>query len=259
MKSSVFIKVAFVLVMASFVLPPDAESQTVRETFLLKSKQEAVTRALEYTGFDELRNFELDKSLNEVQLITVHDSTTPFLSDSINGKTAWAVEFENIVLQANASPITFTVILDAETGRLFEIRSKYEGPPEKRPCEPSAKLAEQQLGMTIERYLGLPQTPPSVSFLQALDSAFTSPVHASLTIARYVIYSSQGRAEQPVWAISLHGLPPIPVKHGTIDFMRSVINAETGERIMEVNLPYRSCDPDWHWPQEGVEPLKREK
>jgi hypothetical protein len=244
-----------VLLATGYALGTVTKAQTLEKSYVLQTSERAIERAIEYSGFDKLKGFvRLKSAIDITELIIARDSTTPFLSDSIEGKTAWRVEFKDIILREGARPITFDVLLDAETGRLFEIRSRYVGPPDERPCEPPAKIAREQLGMNIEKYNGFPTKLPVISFVKALDSLFGSPLSAKQTVALYVTNCLQQREPRPVWAISLHGLPPIPVKYGTIDFMRSVIDAQTGQRLLEVNLPYMSCDPTWYWP--GVDTLK---
>jgi hypothetical protein len=261
---AIYILTVLALIVNSYGLVTHVDAQTLKDSYAIQTPDQAVNRALAYTGFDKLKDFNPDKSLGEVQLVTARDSTTPFLSDSINSRTAWRVSFKDLILplygfkqQTIAShPKSFQILIDAETARLFEIRSVSDASREGGLCEAPAKVATEQLRyMAAEIYYGFPKEPPATSFLEALDSLSYSPLHAKFVVAQYVLYNRGGPEYQRVWTINLYGLPPIPVKYGTIDFMRCVIDAQTGQGIHDINLPSVPCDdPDWEWP--GVDTLK---
>ena len=92
--------------------------------------EEAVERALAYTGFDKLEGLDL-KDLKEMAQLTIAcDSTTPFLSDSIDGGVVWRIEMPGLILdltaydneEETAHPKDFIILIDSVSGRLADVR-----------------------------------------------------------------------------------------------------------------------------------------
>jgi len=98
------------------------------------TKDEALERASLFTGFQE-KTATKSLSENDVKLITLVDTTTPFIADSINGRVAWQINFKNVILDLKRTleedelknPRNFEVLIDSINGQLLEIRSRYAG------------------------------------------------------------------------------------------------------------------------------------
>ena len=114
---------------------------------------------------------------------------------------------------------------------------------------PSGEAGEAQLRGQQEIYLGLPTTEPRIKFLDALDLILSkgvgSPFLAKEIHGVYVLDSRMKSPARAVWAITLRGLPPIPVDgpHGDTvpawqrNHMRNVLDDATGEVLFATNSP----------------------
>ena len=215
------------------------------------NESEAITEASRLTGLDTLT-----RKITAHQF-TVHDDRTPFLWRQFEGKQCWKVEFDEVSLKlASAIPgykdkhvRKFSVLLDGATGALMEVLSLFHGTdPEFRP-QPSGASAEAQLSRQQEIYHGLPEKPPRLTFLQALDVVLTkgigSPFLAKEISASYVMHSRPNSPLRAAWVITLNGLPPIPVDgpHGDTvpvwlrNHMRNVVDDATGKNLFGTNSP----------------------
>lgn len=210
----------------------------------ITSATEAVETALAYTGFSELSQLKLGPPEELATLIVARDSITPFLADSVDGRTVWRVEIPNVILELDAwdpetaqqHPKDFVILLDSASGRLMSIRFWDSG---KRPTdirEAPSKMAEDQMQLRLrEKYLGFPTEVPPLSLLQVLDgSVFGSALTCRLGTVQYVYQTMRGREEvRPVWVVHLHGFAPF---RGNITHMRTVVDAVTGENS-SINMP----------------------
>lgn len=116
----------------------------------------------------------------------------------------------------------------------------------------SAQDTAEQLRENDERYAGLPEEAPQLTFLQAVDRVLAegigSPFQAKEIDGYYVQHARGGEEPHPVWIIELRGLPPYSVK-GPPGFdseavprwqrnhMRNVVDARTGRVLFANNLP----------------------
>ena len=119
--------------------------------------------------------------------------------------------------------------------------------------EPNAVSAERQLRASGEIYLGFPDVPPSINFLDALDiilkDGVGSPFSAKEIDALYVMYSRRNSKPCRAWVITLRGIPPLPVSIPPgasreiaeqvwgYNHIRTVINDETGKILLMTNWP----------------------
>ena len=131
----IFTGVIAALFMCQSGLAEDLRANIPDEKPAIATAEEAIRRALEYTGFDKSKGFSIEESVGKVKLETARDTTTPFLHDRINGRTIWSVEFNGILLnpksikpeKIEANPKKFEGWLDAETGILLRVCSPYTG------------------------------------------------------------------------------------------------------------------------------------
>ncbi|MDH4155843.1 MAG: hypothetical protein OEW00_01015 [candidate division Zixibacteria bacterium] len=107
-------------------------SAAAAERGAITSKAEALEIASQYTGLE--RDLAISDSLADAmtRITVMHDDNIPFLSDSIEGKSAWVVTFRNVIVQQEAhkglenqpqAVMDFEVYLDKETGKLFKVVS----------------------------------------------------------------------------------------------------------------------------------------
>ena len=234
------------VILAFGIICPAAIAQTAAKTNYVPvtTAEEAVERALAYTGFAKLEGLDTKDRKEMVQLTVVRDSTTPFLSDSIEGRVVWRIEMPGLILdltaydneEETAHPKNFTILIDSVSGRLTDVQ--FSDPGVEAAMFPDApwQVATRQLKeMTHEEYVGFPNELPNVTLLEALDrGVLGSPIACKRGVAQYVLYTYRGRKSRPVWVVHLHGLPP---SMGGITHMRSVVDAVTGKEIRSVNLP----------------------
>lgn len=221
------------------------------QRYQISSAAEAIAKAARITGFDARPN------ATSAERAVITQDPTPYLWRQSIGKRAWRVTLDDLSLQlksaiadfADAYRRKFIVFFDEQSGQLLNIMSEYEGDaPEMRPM-PSGEEAEEQLEAEEEIYHGLPSNDPRINFLDALDVVLTrgigSPFLAKEIYGVYVIHSRMGSAPQPVWAITLRGLPPFQARGRYGDtipvwqrnHLRNVINAMTGEFLFATNSP----------------------
>jgi hypothetical protein len=197
--------------------------------------------------------------------VNITDDNTPFLHEQIKGKKdVWLVEAKNVYLRRFPSgrentDRKFSILVDSNSGKLLKITSKYDGfDPDMKP-EPNAASAERQIGGN-EKYLGFPDTPPTITFLKALDilneKAVSKPTSAKEIDAYYISWSSNDMSwisktilgQHNVWVITLRGVPALPggswpgedvskIKKWSINHLRIVLDAETGEILSQGNSP----------------------
>ena len=212
----------------------------------------AVARAMLYTGFDKQKV--LAKSVLSVTttLTVIEDDFTPFLSDSIIGKSVWKVVVEGVKLDfpslrglTQQPTRTFEILIDSATGRCFGAYSYFDGHDPDMAPEPPSDTATTMLRGTTEIWHGFPTSPPHITLAQAIDKAVGSnPVQAKEIYATCVMWSHLGKPAKPVWSIIGRGIPPFGWGRGqalrplyTRNRMRTVVDATTGDPIYVDNLP----------------------
>jgi len=213
------------------------------------------------TGFGTFEG--ITKSFERVD---VNDDNTPFLYRQIKGKkNVWRIEIKNVRLKLKSVwprykdkyLRNFEVLVDPNTGHLLRIRSKFDGYDPNMLPEPTAEWAEARLrGAGYEIYHGLPDEPPEISFIQALNAIGGHPLLAKEIYALYVMESKMKSQPRPVWAITLRGIPPlhfITVPPGVSqdklppiwqrNHFRYVVNAVTGKVLFATTTP-QPMDPE---------------
>ena len=212
----------------------------------------------ESTGFGELKG--ITRSFEQVD---INDDNTPFLHTQINGKKGvWLVEIKNVRLKLKSATSgfkdkyvrNFQVFVDPNTGHLLKITSTFDGNDPDMLPEPPAAVAEREMRGTNEIYHGFPMVPPKISLLDALDRVPMSPFLAKEIYAVYVMQSHRmgrkfGWGPRPMWAITLRGIPPLPVKGPPglrkedlppvwqSNHARVIVDASTGQLMFSTNIP----------------------
>ena len=124
-----------------------------RAEWVLKSGDDAISTALRYTGFSELRTFVID-STKLPQLVVLEDDQTPFLHQQINGKPLWKVTI-SVILEIRVEDKSggsfqrfdenireFDIYLDPKTGQLMKMLSGSDLKYPHKPQLASADVAE---------------------------------------------------------------------------------------------------------------------
>jgi hypothetical protein len=225
------------------------QRSVVAQDHRIANEMDAISVALDVTGFGALRGFR-----PSAHHITVERDNTPFVWKELIGASAWSVQFDNVSLSLkSAAPgfmdaykRRFIVLLLEDTGRVWSVRSVWGEPvPDLKP-EPSTEVAEAQMRPEKDVYVGLPSANPRISFLDGLNIVLTkgvgSPFMAKEIDAVYVMESEWNSEPRPVWAITLRGIPPMPVSDPSIPVwkrnrMRNLIDVNTGKLLFATNSP----------------------
>ena len=228
-----------------------AQGRTMTTPHPLTSEAEARAQAAKVTALNTLT----DKVL--VERVTVAGERTPFIWKEYNGRSAWRVQYPDVRLRLSPSAPgfqdrysrTFSVLLDAATGQLISIVSRFGGTDPDLREQPSGSSAEQQLAAENETYHGLPTRPPRRTFLAVLgivlNQGIGSPFLAKEIYANYVLHSRRDAPQRAVWIVTLRGLPPLAA-HGPAgdqvpiwqrNHMRNVVDDESGTNLFATNSP----------------------
>ena len=241
--------VSAIVLLSAFSLTTSADEDSIQ----VRSSELALVRALEYTGFGELRDWAAKGAESLTKPVTYADSTTPFLGTRMAGRAAWQVTFDSIRLDipgyypsvvANQIPKTFDVYIDKQSGELLQIVSRYDGRDSLLRAEPLAEQATADLALN-ETWHALVAEPPAVSFLQALRQAdLCNPILAKQVIGVCVVLTSRQVKSRPVWSILSRGTPPYEAAmHARVPVFqrnraRCLVDAVTGDLIgMALNSP----------------------
>jgi hypothetical protein len=238
----------------------DSSNIVVKEGgFKISSAQQAVARALEYTGFGTIKDLSIEDVKKSAKLTTISDDKTPFLHEKINSKPIWRLVFADIPIKYSRTGTdsihehlrTFEVLIDPASGRLLKIHSIAEGYDTNISPLPPADVAEKQMRRIHELYHGFPERLPTISFLDAYKNNGL-PLDKEI-IAIYVLDSRMDPTPRSVWVIDRRGLPPRPTvrrggnKHVSEyqrNHSRTIIDAETGDGLLFDNLPQAMSKPE---------------
>lgn len=220
------------------------------------NEPEATATALRLAGLDPAY---LRRARTEIVDLT--GDATPFVHDQISQLgQAWAITIDRIRWALPSSipgyldhyERTASILLAQTTGQLLRVEADaHVRDPDMRPLPP-ANIAEERLSKSGERFVGLPDEEPAISFLDALDRILSgglgSPFNAKAVHGFYVLHTKLGSVVRPVWSITLRGIPPLEasvprgVDSATIpmwqlNHARNVVDAVTGQVLYATSVP----------------------
>jgi hypothetical protein len=218
----------------------------------VRSAEMAISRAMQYTGFDRLKKTPDTALTTRAELVIIEEDRTPFLADSVIGKQVWKVYIGGVKLDlpdwyaVDSQPgRTFEILIDAETGRCFGAYARCHGCDPNLSPEPPSDSSTAQLRSSTETFKGFLGEPPPVTLAQALNAAVGSnPVKAKEIVAVCVMWSYMDKPAKPVWSIIGRGIPPLDFRDTDRlrplfkrNRMRTVVDATNGKSIMVINRP----------------------
>ena len=230
-------------------LPYSTTDSSAARPAPVTSPEEAVAAAVKFTGFSsELPSIPF--SDDDIRLVTLIDSTTPFLAKFRGGERAWCITFRDVRLaepkkgQSDTNLLrTFQVYVDSATGRFLKAVCDYTPLDLEEDLTISAAEAEQEITAGGETYLESPTFPP-VSMGKALLGCPRDPFTARQISVQYILLGEFWNSPRLVWVITLRGIPPLtPIgRGGSIPVymrnqVRQVVNAKTGHVIFISNAP----------------------
>jgi hypothetical protein len=236
-------KILLIIIMTGLVSNVFAEVK-------LRTEADVAAYADSITGFKDING--ITKSFKRV---TITDDNTPFLQKQINGRNVWVAEYKDFKLELKSDPSedkykrNFKVYIDPNDGKILKITSKYDGFDPNLFPEPNVASAERQL--QYENYIGFPNEPSKISFIDAIAAVIIgNPFEAKEIDALYTWYSTVGKEPRRVWVITLRGLPPTDVHNPTSfknfvqppvwqrNHTRNIIDADTGNCSYSLITPH---------------------
>ena len=220
----------------------NTEQPKIEDHFVIKTESDAIKRALEYTGFDKINNYDKSKSIERIELIVAQDSTTPFITNHIEGRIAWLVSFKNLdfisfekTCESDSTyKIQTDVVVDAENGELLQINSYINSFGKNSTFVTSN---EEEMNTFFEKCYGIPDKMPLINLYQALKIINDECIDQEIVmLANYFYYSKGTNSNESnkklVWIvriIKLHNL-------NNSSQIRYVIDAVNGEIIFNVEM-----------------------
>jgi len=158
----------------------------------ISTPQEALVRALVYTGFDATKGYLAPIVSESVHDTIIHDTTLSFMGNSLGPKRAWSVTFRNINIDSTSNdykyPSEFEVLLDAQSGQLIKIISNFVGYDPSRSDAPPSELYAKEPDMAGFDCRSFPLTKPKNDFCQILRPGNEiHPMQAKQYIAVFIL------------------------------------------------------------------------
>lgn len=198
------------------------------------------------------RDLGFEQSDLQTRAVVITGDNTGYTDFSLVGRECWEVSFETpfaiVPHDYKEPPPTerrrFVAYVDSEKGHVAKVVSIVpEGltPPIPFPNEDDAREQLRRAGP--ECWLGIPDSPPEVSLMEALQP-FGTPIgglnHATEIEVHYLWWQFRDEEPKAVWSIDVRGIRYVPrenVSDHALNHIRHIIDATTGEWIMSSNKP----------------------
>jgi len=261
-KNLIYINIITILILCFNIFAENPENNKLSQNTSILTSEEVVSKAIEYLGIQKFKDFNIDKAITKTESIILHDSTTPFVGELMNGKPVWEVVFnvdfdfidekylrgDDRFIKGNAYIKDIHIYLDKESGILLKINVIKSGVSENElPILPPQKVVEEKYSVAEQKYHDFPQKT-EISFIEALIEAgheVANMKDAIMITALYINYSNFKVKVKPVWDIHLYG-----IKHALGErrknivpeyqrnHLRIVIDAATGKLLFAVGSPH---------------------
>jgi hypothetical protein len=198
-----------------------ADSNNEEQVFTphpIDDSDEAVSLALLYTGFDTVNNVISQIDPDRIaRVITAENKYTDFTREEIDGKRAWQVKFDSVkfALKYNRplreedkifKLMEVDVLLDSISGRLLEIRATNIINKEYEKEDFIYKLP--YFFDNNEKFCGMPAIYPKYGFIDVLMKDNYDLISAKEIVGIFILESILGKEPEPVWVVTMLGLPP---------------------------------------------------
>ncbi len=244
-----------VLLIGCILIANNAEAganDTTLETSPLLTANNAIEKALQYTGFDKSKGFSKSDNV-QAKLKKIANISIPFANDKFIKDNVWHVYFEQIEVGQQTTKLTlrdFLVLLERKTGKLLMIYSISE-------IEGSSDTLPQPLKVAAEKYFrdrkyqiyNIPEKVSDLTFWEALQKVRMASPSSSKIIKAYYWDFSTGKNHYPYsWLIIHRGMEQqIPTSHGNEhnpigNNLMSCIDAKNGKVHFETTGPFDRDD-----------------
>ena len=218
----------------------------------MRTAEEAVERAYQYTGFEEIKSVPQTAAAEMASLTVIENDSTPWLRRRIDNQNVWQVTFHDVVIDYEGLPKDslrkysrdFLVYIEQTTGKLLKIKAEsIVSPwPYEHPAPP------EEIESTYAGRMKFVDLPDSlyVPFSEILRKCYATPYLAAELEALYVVQSDE-RYEEPVirWYVTLRGTTPsepfgpdkdaVPIEQRTS--LTICFDGKTGQRLGSVLPP----------------------
>jgi hypothetical protein len=244
----VLIKAILIMNLITNCIAPDSTMSMPNQNNALLSQEEAISRALAYTGFDKINGYQKACVMTSEKVVYSKDNT-PFNFTLINGHEVWRVKFQHIPLSHGIfnSFRDFEVLLNPSSGQLLSVYSISDsaGSSDTLP-EPSPDTVEMSLNIRNIIFNALPEQVPTISFYDALQASMESPTNAKIIKGLFMDQTSPKGHNAQTWIIILRGLEPpamtsgLAARHVPANQRNSIwcfINGVTGKCMFDIDAP----------------------
>lgn len=243
------------LITVVFIITNTSSSQEIESTNNIKREPKLASSKMAVNlAHEVLSSVHGNLHVKSMSLIASIVDNTPFLADRFRAGNIWHVVIENYkVDQSSHRPgekdkynRTIDLYLDATTGGILKIITRWPVGVSKIPPEPSAESVEDQMKRSgNERYHAFVGETPPITLSDALDAVAQAGgdiFRAKQIKAQYVLWSKLGYEQRPVWAITLRGIAPFPaafpgVSKNARNHLRYIIDGRSGKWLSASSVP----------------------
>ena len=250
-----------VLIMASS-FPTGVAEETTELNSALDSRDGAITRALAYTGFDQLESYSRSVQVAAEQM-TVGESDHEVLRAEFDGKQLWRVDFDNVTFDSSGGCARdFEVYLDAERGCLIHIWSCCQsgGCDTVLHADWVRRSPEWQSehNSPAHEFISLLDEPPATTFADILSRLFWSQhgAKAKLVTGLLVAEAHSDGEPRPAWLVTLSGMPGMPSPHASLPSFQWLRMSAASGKPLDGYLEGPPDDGFRHWDESELIPVK---
>jgi len=222
-------------------------SESNENDAMISDKDDAISLALEFTGFDRLQGFQLKNSLDGASMVTFNDDKIPFLSKKVYGQKVWEVIFSDICFKNEARPLSldslnrkYYVYLDPSNRKLIKIHSPFLGEEKEKKYlpAPTVERAEKELSGMFLIFRDFENINNYVPFLEAIKSYYY--YDAQEITANLTSITLRGK-DHVIWSVTFRGIEPRRNRENVADkyenYVRVEYSAENGEVLAKSSIP----------------------
>lgn len=232
------------MILCSYGFSGIVSNTRTNEKSELINEKDAINRALQLTGFDEIDKYNARGNIEGTK-IQKSKPEIPFLDNDDLSESIWQIDFRDVPIGAGTTRMIsrdFTVFIDGKSGKLLMIYSISDnvGSSDTLP-QPSAQVAELNMQKAEMSFNGLPDSLPRCKFIDVLKEVWGDPSNTKVIKAYFWNISDKRAVRTNTWLIVYYGMStsiPISVPEGAQEppfnqrnRLMTVINGDSGKAI----------------------------
>ncbi len=174
------------------------------------------------------------KAVPDPEVCVYKDSTTPFLSEDLDGREAWRFEFDDVRPlfdsqkdDSSSMPGKSAVMwVDKNTGQLLRAEIRTTDTTALFAPLPNAEEMEEERRMIREEYNGLPERQPHFGLTEVLLLVRPYVMSSTWTVVLYVKYSRPSARGISAWVVQTYGPIRLTDRYFVIDAVTGKMNLE---------------------------------